>query len=480
MKIFENFSRIQHSETENFKTVKICGSVSWQPDIASTFIDILSSLGNISQRDNFVFLLEKIEDHDTLSIMCNDESSIDNMNNWLLADEQSISFITTINKKIDNEMLSIYSIDKFIDFLNEVDIFHIISWFSDNISVACSRLNFEVFDEVDTFNTHSIMFHGYSSKHENNEPINRDNNLNIFKSSAKFSGLNINVIPEDFKLIKQSKFKSLNDLFEKVQVLLSIIFISNNSYVKDNILYCDISNGVSAVTIQLDSNNMSINKVLIYKIYLWIYGTEHAFDKLSITRNILLSAYSQIHKSIDINENIWSVIQSNFQIYMKNNFENYLESKEKISNALMEISNKSFAIADEIGQSLKKGASVVLVSFFSGVVIKGLKDHGIDLFSGIYLYIVISAIACSYIWFEALACMSRNRLWALTKHTYKILYNTYGEIIYKKEIKYNVKVANKLGKSHLNKVIKSTRKTAIIMIVPVSLFFIIGYFCINY
>jgi len=195
-------------------------------------------------------------------------------------------------------------------------------------------------------------------------------------SQSKFSQLDTTI--EYFYQVSQNvnnlEFK--NDL----KVLASFNFLKSTSSaydLEDNISF--EYEGFRSLIIPsctfselLDVSN-SLNS-----IHNWLKLDKHFSSKLGILRNILsLSKTTKLNQCF--NQELINALESNFQIYLKENINQYFEIKNKVSEFIYDLSNKSFETLDQYTKNAQNLLLAVLSYFFTVVVFTTIdKNNSIE------------------------------------------------------------------------------------------------------
>src|SRR5690606_16496348 len=132
---------------------------------------------------------------------------------------------------------------------------------------------------------------------------------------------------------------------------------------------------------------------------------------------------------------VWSAIQSNYQIYLKGNIQSYLEVKNKIGELILESSARAYSMVDELLDSLKNNAFILLSFILTVVVVNGLKDSGESVvFSDPYLLIVILLSVVSAFWLLMTKSEVLKRYENAASNLSDILKANYAKILMSEEI----------------------------------------------
>ena len=113
-------------------------------------------------------------------------------------------------------------------------------------------------------------------------------------------------------------------------------------------------------------------KDIIYKIYRWAYCDDRSPTRIGII-NLVVSKYQDL-KSSFVDE-IISTLESNYKIYIANNFDQYVEVMSKLSEFIHESTNKIVERTSESTASARNILILILSYFFTIIVFTGI-DKG--------------------------------------------------------------------------------------------------------
>jgi len=462
-----NFSDVVITETIDNVHIKV-----EKDDLCEQYVLNLYDLVNkISDRDSFEFSLE---------INGNSIRNVKYLKNDIKAhitehkedEEDHYELELKITKTLKNSIISIYFLDYFINFCEDSDIFDFISLISVKID---NYMQFEVFQEIKQFRTESILFAATKDLNSTNiHKVNRDNKLKLFKENSHIQNINIELLPSDFFLIKKSENSKLNDLFNKITSLLSLAFIVNTFNVKSGDISFKINGYKTIVENNLDIDELVKKNELLYKIFSWAYEGGNSSDKVGLVRNVL-SLHIDSNGHIIFDDEVWDAIESNYKIYLNGNIQSYLEVKNKIGEFIVELSSKTYKMADEILDTFKNNILVLLTFLLTVVLVNGFKNNGVDnIFSNTYLYIVLLLSVITSIWFVAIKKELLTRFDSSTGNVKKILILNYKKVIMEAEINDTIQPIIDDNKIYLKNQIKRYQYWWYGIITVFLLLFIIG------
>ena len=132
--------------------------------------------------------------------------------------------------------------------------------------------------------------------------------------------------------------------------------------------------------------------------------------------------------------NLLKSLFSNYQVYMKENVKQYFEIKNKVTEFMFDLLNKSFDIYDEYKVASRNTALAVLSYFFTVVVIRAINKQNLDaLFTpeiaSISIVFILSAI--SYVYMAHADLIKKNKS---IKTRVKELRTRYDQVLCKDEV----------------------------------------------
>lgn len=352
-------------------------------------VRVACSNGKIPSTNDFTHALSMLNKRDSLhiSILQNDElienydtSRNENFDTYIATcsdclKSNSFTIILTITKNIVEQKISIYYLERFIEYLSGLSFIFFLEVI-DNTFNGKSCIIFEIQDKTsERFSTETIKFTSINSSPEignisfRTERTNKIKNLCHCSIVTKYS-----FIPEDFHPIIESGNALLNDLFKKVTLLYSSMFLFDIFEVdgQNNIRYK--LNGYKTINYQITPSDIDISSFDEYcKIYQWTYDGGNIVDKIGLARNILSLNFEK--ESLKISKTTFEAIKSGYKIYQKENIKQYIEIRNKISDQLIELQNKADKIVDSFVGDFKKSLFTV-VSFFATVIVIRVVSKG--------------------------------------------------------------------------------------------------------
>ena len=175
-------------------------------------------------------------------------------------------------------------------------------------------------------------------------------------------------IPEDFRLGNRAECPAyLLTFLDRLGSLHNIISLFDITRLTDTGLEYKL-NGYKAVTGEIAAGQLTEDTNQQYAlVYDWVYEGGNLSDKIGLARN-LLSIHLVSPQQLELVGSPFEAIRSAFELYLKQNIKQYIEIRGKVSDQLIDHSNKAGKIAEEFAGSYKKSI-MAFVSFFASVII---------------------------------------------------------------------------------------------------------------
>ncbi|MGL4763177.1 MAG: hypothetical protein ACRCWG_17280 [Sarcina sp.] len=363
---------------ENFEEVEIVLSGS-DLNLSS---DIILDLKREILKSDSNFRIEFYDDNeDSMCEILVKESSLEDIEDILKEVEEypncdkHIIKIKIMKNNINNE-IAIYSLEHFSSFLEEAT-FEVINMKVGNL-IKEKHLILNLINEDITLEANKILLKNWSLEKEHiKESYNRKKLLRDLKlNSTCISKLEI--LPNDFKLLKVSKEKRISRVLMQLSIAISLISFLEQIEIKGNIIR-GFLNAYTKMKIKIEIDYKKIIDIEMLSNYIeifnWIYQDDNSIDKLGIVRNVL-SAPLQNNKDIlrlNVKE-VFESIKSAHNIYQKENVKEYLEVRKNLSNSLLDLSYKSSDVVKSFSQSMRENLGVIIsiyIAAFVGNIIVG-------------------------------------------------------------------------------------------------------------
>lgn len=467
----QNFDT-QPSVSETIVDVKI--EITLNNDSKEITLKIFDELKTISSRDSFELFLSL--DGDDVSINTCLQSSLETLEQHFNFHEgyDESSIVINIRKELANETISIYFIEEFQKYIKNEMIQNVFETISKHFSES---LKFEVFSNIKNFGSQTISFYEHGSP-----PLsivvnhNRAKILGLVADNGITTNLVKNLLPSDFNLTLSPNLNGINEFLTDLNVILCLAFIANHSELSaSNEFSLKIHGYKSVVYKSLSFIKYRTQKKLLNEIYNWAYEGGSNSDKIGLIRNVL-SIHTDSAGVFVIDDEVWLAIQSNHQIYLKGNVKSYLEVKGKIGDLLVQTTSKTYSIVEELLQSFKQNALVMITFIITTLLINGLKptDNKFPFSSDVYLVALILLISISIIWLLMIRSDSKERFEVSAKATKEIITLNYSSIVMPSEIEGIVKPIVDNNRIYLNKQIGKYTKWWALMIFTIVICFVVA------
>ncbi len=418
-------------------------------EVKITISQIVHQIPNIDSYNN---ILSGIHDWDNIHISIRQDKEIlsnyTNRNNQSFDDfiselnlelESGIELIFTIEKNKKDQILSIYFIKDFIEFMGSLSFIEFIKNIEEQIEEKVIIFYNSEFEDS-YFLTQSIIF---SNKVENIDDKAIPQNLREERKKIALSlchwEFDFNfLLPEDlFPLIEDKIDLKLIEIFMKASLLYSSMFFFDYLSLKNDFLAYKL-NGYRTFNEKINVSgfnqiNLSHSSYkLMYEIYQWAYKGGNTSDKVSIARNIISLNFNS--KSLKLIETVFNAIRSNYKIYERQNVKQYIEVRNKLSEILVDLQGKIDKIVSNFVNDYKKNI-ITLISFFISIIVIKVVSKG-DFIEGFtneililsYSFLIISVGLLLYSRWEF-----DKRVLMFNKH-YNQLKNRYKDLLSEKEL----------------------------------------------
>ena len=333
----------------------------------------INTIRDISDRDKIKIYLVS-EGEDTLHL---DENMEDEYIQFLdsLDDDEIVDVNLTIDKKIVNGYLSIYCFEKFAEDINSLPIDKALNVFSGFMKEAGNVMVFELFDCRDIFYTKTMFFLAAGSR-TLSSTFDRTKRLSECRENAYFYNQdNYELLPDDFKIEVGYEGNPLGELFLKLETILASCLLASNSFIQDGNLKLQIM-GQRSVEYNDALENIQGNNNL-YKIYDWMYSGGNIIDKAIIARNIIC-LHCKYEVLLNIGSEVMSSIQTNYNLYLKDNVTQDLELKNKVAEFISDIVSRTGEYATEMLDKFKANLLAIFGFLFSVILANIVSDQPLD------------------------------------------------------------------------------------------------------
>lgn len=328
-------------------------------------------------------VLALIPDRDSVSIVCHIDSFEDSVLNYsekknidiFLSDLETklsirdetdkYSLDIVINKSRKFGETSVYSLTDFVKFWSKGGI---PSSFQKIQELASDVRILRVYEWNKVVKTNCFLFTPFNDNNQLEKQLERSglhtkrDKVGHFANASQF-----NFIPEDFNFDVLPDALSLIDLFNKLKLISSLVYICDFSRFSDDGGIHLRLNGYRLFSkdISVSDKINSESEAEYYEIYKWAFGEGNIVDKVGLSRNII-SLHLVQDNLLNIQEKTLQSIGSGYQIYLKENVKQYIEIKNKLSEFIQNSSDKASEIVKSIA-GYYKSSIWTMYSFFASV-----------------------------------------------------------------------------------------------------------------
>lgn len=367
------------SYTLSFEIINIKSELEWN--------DLYNISSFINDRDSITLSISVNEGEPfsfSLNENCQEDFSLLDSINMIIDEESAVKIEYKVSKKNINNILSIYDLNSFYNFLNNQKLSHLLNHLHKNLDIK-SLNKFEIQNDSsnDIYFQSALIIIGSHNKLQsiNNSPDSELrktvlNNRLLYTNPQIFSKFEF--IPDDFNNLQTSsdELNIFTPFFNKLKIIFAASFLSNISNIKND---KDILLGIIGhkfVETTVNFNKLNIDQAQsFYPIYEWIFGSGNVHDKLDLARNIITRYISFVENKWVLPSDTLSSIQSAHAIYLKENVEKYIETKNKVAEITTELSVKSKDVAQHFISSFKNNNLTLLTYFISIFIFNSLSDN---------------------------------------------------------------------------------------------------------
>lgn len=336
-----------------------------------TYNEISSAINKFNKRD-FIEIYFRDEADESIAITSN--SNNENIYNKFVQDNEGLDTRINVNinikKKTEDTRISIFNIDTFLrnfignSLINNLKFFHFRFSYNSNII-------FVNYDNDYMFNTNSMVMIN-NDKDVTINTIDRNDLLQRCNSVSNFANnLEYSLLPEDFSIITTNMNNEFIERLKKIKIIFSLLYIADYSAIDEENVKLKL-NGYrnKDYLIKLKDFKYLDKYEEFYKIYDWIFQDANESDKVALTRHVI-SMYCKYTDILDIDEKTFLAIKSNYNIYLKENVDKYIELKKELTEFIMNTSNQINDIIGNFIGNFEKNI-VAFITFILGTMIANI------------------------------------------------------------------------------------------------------------
>lgn len=436
---------------------------------------VLNALDQIPERDRFALWVDV--DNDALPISevsATSRAAIGEHFTRYHQDNEPVQFRIEITKEVSSQRLSVYSLEALGEYLKDAPLSEALTSVSQNFQ---EQLILECHSDApeDGAGSATIRF-VQAGGSTSVAPLGwRNRALRLLKDNAHRTGYSGAMLPQDFALCYPTGVASLDAFMARASAVLSAMSLSNESELREDQLdYRLVGYKVLDGTVERSVDLVDTSGTF-QRIAEWAYGAEGNSDKIGLARNVISLCAPRL-EDVPMHPEIWGAIQSNYQIYLKENITTYLEVRNKIAELLAESTHKTHALIEGLLDSVRNGILVVLTFLLSVVVINGLKETGIKMiFSAEYLAIVLIVLVLSSFAIWASCRDAKDRFEQSATSTKALLQRIYAHVMIPTEIDEQVDPTIDDNRAYMTKQARNYFRFWLVIAIVVAVSFGTGY-----
>lgn len=376
-----------------------------------------------------------------------------------LEQDDTVKIEIRIQKKFTDEIISVYSIEKFSEFLCGQEREENLQLFAMLFAGGRQHICFQVVNCDRCIHTNSIAFVPDSESVTWDNVRSRDGDIKNCNDSSVFLGrAQYPLVPQDFAIIEQmydNRYDGIKVLFDKLRNILSYMYIANTSNIVGNKAVLQFDPTINGYEYTLEQ--LSVNEC-VWEIYSWIHKDEGGIDRAGIVRNIINIYCKTSDAIINIDENIYHSVVANYVIYQKKHTDQYIELKNKLSEFIVESAGQLQELAHDLVEGIRNNFVAVIV-FLMTVLL----TDSIDFSSFTQVKVSSNIVAvCGIFTVVSLLYMIvtvkvGNTKWGWLEKSYNDLKNNYNGVLDERDIQ--TAVNNDEAFESTKKVYKNVRRT---------------------
>lgn len=289
-----------------------------------------------------------------------------------------IIYSLKISKTKENSYISIYSIKAITYFLRKLSIKEVFNEF--NELLISKSYCFYLLNDEDCLRTNSFVFSNNTQDFSIIDMANK--RKNIIEKSHEITHKNdreiATMIPEDFFIKKRAHQEKLNELIDRLCVILCFSYLANYTEIVDDNIFYKIA-GHKSVDGRI-SKEMKMNEKAVkayFNIYSWVYNSGSVSDKCGIARNVI-SLYINKDNVNCIDEKVYESILSCNEMYLTENINQYIEVKNNVISLLNGMNEKFLDIANSFSAKLRNTIIAIISFYFTTVLLNALSTGSIN------------------------------------------------------------------------------------------------------
>jgi len=274
------------------------------------------------------------------------------------------------------------------------------------ISYNKNPVSFLFWENCANFSSKYINFyHIDESFLSNKEDIDREKYISQRDKVAYFkNNKEVTLVPIDFSF-NETIPSEYQLYFNRLKAALVSIYLADSSEIENSILSYRLK-GYKLISEKIDIHNIDLKSLdELYNIFLWSYNDGNFIDKIGLARNII-TIHSNGNSLFSVEDGTMNSLSSGYDIYLKDNVKQYIDIKNKLSEFIVNQSDKSIEITKNMYSGLKLTLWTLITFFMANFISKVFSlDKNALLFSNqafllSAIFIIISFIYLMISWCE--------------------------------------------------------------------------------
>lgn len=383
-----------------------------------------------------------------------------------------------IFKQKNNNEIIVYSLKDFAKYLESLSLEDLVSAISE---IRPEGLIFRCKNDNTSFATNTISFspQGHVPKFGTND---RERIKTAMSNHCNWNGFAAYLQPFDFFPTTTASNGSIQiyNIFCRTCMFLILFYLFEKS-THDGDKYSFQLSGLRTKVLELEWNDSQWSEKYSrhlndwYSVWQWVYSPAKIDERFSIARNILSI---NLHDGLTLYPGTLAAIKSNFIILEKEAIKDYLDTRNKISDSLLEFQKQLFDSLDTYTNAIKQGLGAFIAFFLTVIITNCITSQ--TPFSGFTLPIiiisyVILAVDAIILFFQLSDLQLKIDLTIKQITTIKKMYEP---ILCKEEID-NIFAGCDMNSDngHVSIIVRQKRKYTVVWIAGIGLFVVIMILC---
>ena len=442
-----------------------------------TYEEINNALEKFNKRDHVeIYLKDESEESITIASNKNNSENYKNFINNNINIVGSVNLNITIKKQITSNKISIFNIVTFLNNFIDNSIINNLKFFNSRFEYN-SNIIFVNYDNEYMLNTNSIVMTNNDDdikidQLDRRDLLERCNSVSNFSNNIEYS-----LLPEDFSIITTNMDNRFTERFQEIKILFCLLYLADFSAIDEDKLKLRL-NGYRNKDYVIDLEKFKYEKKYeeFYKIYRWVFQDANEYDKIALTRNVI-SMYCKYADILDIDQKTFLSIKSNYNIYLKENVDKYIELKNKLTEFIIDTSNQINDIIGNFIGNFEKNI-IAFVTFILGTIIANIvSDSPLDNILTKDVITIILAILGGSLVYLIITIVETYYKFLAYKRNYYNLKEEYIDILNEQDINLIFKNDREYNNNKRN-ILKIVKIFSVLWLILISICFI--YVMLNY